>query len=198
MPLRLNGLRARKPRLPPSALKIRMRRVVAAGGVLAYPTESCFGLGCDPCLPAALRRVLILKRRPKLKGLILIAANLQQLRPFILPPSREDLQRFAQYWPGPYTLLLPASRKVHPWLRGRHQKIAVRITNHPLAAGLCLALGMPLVSTSANLAGRVALTSAAACRRQFGKRILTVPGMTGLAGKPSTIIDYPSGRILRA
>lgn len=198
MLLRLNGLRARKPRLPNSVLQHRMRRVLAAGGVLAYPTESCFGLGCDPRQPAALRRVLVLKRRPKIKGLILIAANLQQLRPFILPPSREDLQRFSHYWPGPYTLLLPASPKVHPWLRGRHRKIAVRVTNHPEAAGLCLALGMPLVSTSANLAGKVALTSAAACRRQFGNRVLTVPGMTGLAGKPSTIIDYPSGRVLRA
>lgn len=170
----------------------------AAGGVLAYPTESCFGLGCDPRQPAALARVLALKRRVRAKGLILIASNLQQLLPYIHPPAVGDLRRFVEYWPGPFTLLLPASRKVHPWLRGRHNKIAVRITNHPQAAGLCHALGSALVSTSANLSGKISLKTATACRRAFGSRAFTVPGIIGWARKPSTIVDYASGRILRA
>lgn len=197
MPL-IKPLRARRLRMPAAGVRARARRVFVAGGVLAYPTESCFGLGCDPRQPAALARVLALKQRVRAKGLILIAAELQQLLPFIQAPAADDLRRFAEYWPGPFTLLLPASRKVHPWLRGRHNKIAVRITNHPQAAGLCRALGSALVSTSANRSGKISLKTAAACRTAFGSRAYTVPGTIGLARKPSTIVDYANGKILRA
>ena len=191
------ALQASRLRFPPAHWQRQARLAVASAGVLAYPTESCFGLGCDPRQRPALQKVLALKRRPKAKGMLLIASDLAQILPFIQPPSADDLARFAQWWPGPLTLLLPASRRVVPLLRGRHRKIAVRITDHPPAAGLCHFLGMPLVSTSANLSGRVALKRAADCRRVFGRRVLTLPGMIGLARKPSSIIDYPSGRILR-
>lgn len=173
------------------------RRIIAADGVIAYPTESCFGLGCDPRSPRAIRRVCALKRRSRAKGLILIAADVRQLAPFVEPSALADLSRFQPFWPGPYTFLLPASRKVHPWLRGQHRQIAVRVTNHPLAAGLCQALGSALVSTSANLSGKVSLKSAAQCRQAFGSRIMVMPGLIGFARKPSTIIDAASGKILR-
>ena len=173
------------------------RRIIAADGVIAYPTESCFGLGCDPRSPRAIRRVCALKRRSRAKGLILIAADVRQLVPFVEPSALADLSRFQPFWPGPYTFLLPASRKVHPWLRGQHRQIAVRVTNHPLAAGLCQALGSALVSTSANLSGKVSLKSAAQCRQAFGSRIMVMPGLIGFARKPSTIIDAASGKILR-
>lgn len=193
----LPRLRARRIIRPASNQLARARRVFDSDGVIAYPTESCFGLGCDPLSPRAIRRVCALKRRSRAKGLILIAADLRQLAPFVEPAALADLSRFQPFWPGPYTFLLPASRKVHPWLRGRHRQIAVRITNHPLAAGLCQALGSALVSTSANLSGKVSLKTAAQCRQAFGARIMVVPGLIGFARKPSTIIDAASGKILR-
>ncbi len=193
----LPRLRARRMVRPASKQLALARRIIAADGVIAYPTESCFGLGCDPRSPRAIRRVCALKRRSRAKGLILIAADVRQLAPFVEPSALADLSRFQPFWPGPYTFLLPASRKVHPWLRGQHRQIAVRVTNHPLAAGLCQALGSALVSTSANLSGKVSLKSAAQCRQAFGSRIMVMPGLIGFARKPSTIIDAASGKILR-
>ena len=84
-----------------------------------------------------------------------------------------------------------------PALRGRHAQLAVRITAHGEAAALCRALGTALVSTSANRAGQRSLKTARACRQAFGERVLTLPGRIGKRRKPSTIIDFASGRVLR-
>ncbi|MBI3145781.1 MAG: Sua5/YciO/YrdC/YwlC family protein [Pseudogulbenkiania sp.] len=184
-------------RLPAAALLRRAKAALRHGGVLAYPTESCFGLGCDPFNVRAIRRVLALKARPRHKGLIVIAASLAQVRPLIRPLSPAQQAELARYWPGPYTLLLPASHRVPPLLRGRHNKIAVRVTAHGEAAALCHALGTALVSTSANRAGQQALKTARACRRAFGQAVLTLPGRIGRRRQPSTIIDFATGRVLR-
>ena len=106
--------------------------------------------------------------------------------------------RLGEWWPGPYTLLLPAARDCPRWLAGVHPKLAVRVTAHPEAARLCHALGMALVSTSANLAGRRALKTATACRRAFGSKVMVLDGCIGKRRRPSTIIDPESGGILRA
>ncbi|MFN4236177.1 MAG: L-threonylcarbamoyladenylate synthase [Vogesella sp.] len=186
------------PRLPARAQVDAARGRLRAGGVLAYATESCFGLGCNPFDVRAIRRILAIKGRPTHKGLIVIAANLQQLRPLIRPLTPAQLATVQRYWPGPYTFLLPASRRVPTLLRGRHDKIAVRISAHGEAAALCRALGSPLVSTSANRAGQKSLKTARACRQAFGReQVLTLQGRIGKRRKPSTIIDLDSGRVLR-
>ncbi|KZE33265.1 L-threonylcarbamoyladenylate synthase [Crenobacter luteus] len=182
--------------LPRTALLRRARARLKAGGVIAYPTESCYGLGCNPLDARALRRVIALKGRPNHKGLIVIAASLEQLRPLVAPLSADDEARLMARWPGPVTFLLPASRRVLPLLRGRHKTLAVRIPDHDGARHLAAALG-PLVSTSANPAGQVSLKSARACRATFGERLLTLPGRVGGRRSPSTIIDFASGRVLR-
>ena len=181
-----------------SALRRRAKAMLRRGGVLAYATESCYGLGCDPRRADALRRVIRLKGRPNHKGMIVVAAELTQLQPLVHPLSSTDKQRLAKYWPGPNTLLLPAARRVLPLLRGRgRDKIAVRVTAHQETAALCRALGMALVSTSANLAKRRSLKNARDCRRLFGNKVLTLPGRIGRRKSPSAIIDFASGRRLR-
>lgn len=185
-----------QPHYPRSALLGAARARLKAGGVLAYATESCYGLGCDPRNARALRRVIALKGRPNDKGLIVVAADLQQLLPLLAPLTKQQQAQLAQYWPGPTTLLLPASQRVLPLLRGRHRTLAVRVTAHPPTAALCRVLG-PLVSTSANRAGQHALKSARACHAAFAARVLTLPGRVGRRRKPSTIIDFASGRVLR-
>ncbi len=175
----------------------RIRRFLKRGGVLAYPTESCYGLGCDPRNPAAIRRLLRLKRRSAAKGLILIAAHLRQLQPFIsaLPPALERKMRAA--WPGPHTWLVPAAHDCPAWLRGTHDTIAVRVTAHSGAARLCRMAGMALVSTSANLSGGKSAKTASECRRLFGQRVWVIPGRIGARRKPSTIQHLVSGEIIR-
>lgn len=171
-----------------------LRAHIAAGGVIAYPTESCYGLGCDPMNPRAVAAILRLKGRPRSKGLILIGSAPAQFAPYLAEPPAA----WPQYWPGPYTLLLRAGRRCPRWLTGRHKKLAVRVTAHPGAAGLCRALGMALVSTSANRAGHVMLRTAAACRREFGDAVRVLDGRIGKRRRPSTIVDPSSGGIFRA
>ena len=167
------------------------------GGIIAYATESCFGLGCDPRNARAVRRLLWLKRRPRSKGLILIGSAFRQFRRFLAPLPTALEARLEEWWPGPNTLLLPVSRRCPPWLRGRHPKLAVRITAHPVAHGLCHALDMALVSTSANRSGQKPMKTYRACRQAFDSKVWVLPGRIGKRKRPSTIIDPSSGGILR-
>ena len=181
--------------------RLRLRaaaRVVQAGGLIAYPTEAVYGLGCDPRNEAAVRRLLALKRRPMHKGLILIAADFAQLAPFLQPLTPADHAQLAATWPGPYTWLIPARPDTPRWLRGRHETLAVRVTAHPLAAALCRACGYPLVSTSANFSSRPPARRALAVRRQLGTAMdYLLPGTTGGAAQPTEIRDLRSGRQVR-
>jgi len=173
-------------------------RTIHAGGIVAYPTEAVYGLGCDPCNEQAVRRLLALKRRPMYKGLILIAADFAQLAPFLQPLAPADQARLAATWPGPYTWLIPARTDTPRWLRGRHDTLAVRVTAHPLAAALCRACGHPLVSTSANRSGRPPARTALAVRRQLGCDLDDLlPGLTGGAAQPTEIRDLRTGRVAR-
>lgn len=174
-----------------------LQRYLQHGGVVAYATESCFGLGCDPRNRAAVQRILRLKGRPQAKGLILIAADLRQLLPWLAPLDAVSRETIARVWPGPVTLLLSASHRCPPWVRGRHAKIAVRVTAHPDAIRACRMAGMALVSTSANRSGARALKTAAACRHQFAPRVRVLPGRIGTRKRPSTILDPHSGSIVR-
>jgi len=175
----------------------RLRLFLKRGGVLAYPTESCYGLGCDPRNAAAVKRLLRLKKRSASKGLILIAGHARQLRPYLaqLPPALESRMRAP--WPGPHTWLAPAAHDCPAWLRGGHNTVAVRVTAHRGAARLCELANMALVSTSANLSGGKPAKTANQCRRLFGQRVLVIPGRTGARRHPSTIQHLVTGQIIR-
>jgi len=175
-----------------SALRAHLKR----GGLLAYPTESCYGLGCDPCNRAAVQKILRLKRRPWHKGLILVAANLEQVARFILPLRATERATLGQYWPGPYTFLLPVSVRAPKLLIGKHTSLAVRVSAHPTVAGLTRKLG-PLVSTSANVSGAKPIKTYAEAQRAFGQQVWVLPGRIGKRRAPSVIIDLQSGKKLR-
>ncbi len=176
----------------------RAAAVLRAGGVVAYPTEGVYGLGCDPLDPVAVLQLLILKGRPLHKGLILIAADLEALHPYMGTLEPSLWRRLRRSWPGPVTWLVPAAPQVPFWLRGAHDTIALRVTAHPLAAALCRVWGGALVSTSANPAGRPPARTALQVRRYFGDAVdLVLAGATGGLGAPTQIRDARSGRIVR-
>lgn len=175
----------------------RIRRHLRQGGLLAYPTESCYGLGCDPRNSSAVRNLLSLKQRSTAKGLILIAASVRQLTPYFSSLSPQIRQRMRARWPGPHTWLVPASQHCPPWLCGAHPTLAARVTAHHGAARLCRMAGMALVSTSANLSGGKPARSRAECQRLFGKRVWVLPGRIGARRRPSTIQNLLTGEILR-
>jgi len=177
---------------------IRALRALREGAVIAYPTEGVWGLGCDPFNRDAVELLLALKRRPSAKGLILIAADATMFAPLLdpLPPSQR--QQLEASWPGPNTWIVPdPDHLAPPWIRGRHDSLAVRVTAHPLAARLSQAFGAPIVSTSANPAGLAPALTPNAVRRYFGGLVMIVPGSTGGGNTPSTIRDLATGRVLR-
>lgn len=176
----------------------KIRRVVQAGGVIAYPTEAVWGLGCDPASEPALRRVLALKRRQMAKGMILIAADFAQIWPYVGSLTPDVRQQLRRWWPGPITLLLPASARLSRLVRGQHQQVAIRLTRHPGVRQLCRYLGHPLISTSANKAGHTAARSAEAVRRALGRPVDgLVPGQTQHLERPTPILDLQTGEWLR-
>jgi len=174
-----------------------LRAWLRRGGIIAYPTESCYGLGCDPRNPRALQRLIRLKGRSTARGMLLIADRFKRLKPFVRPLHAADLARMQHNWPGPVTWVVPASNACPPLLTGGRPTIAVRVTAHPVAAQLCRSLGMALVSTSANKSGKKPAKTAAECRRIFGARVRVIAGRIGRRRRPSTLIDLATGNLLR-
>ena len=170
-----------------------------AGGVLAYPTEGVYGLGCDPDNHAAFEKIFALKRRPPEQGVLLIAADFGQIRPWLGDVSEVALARARGAWPGAHTFIFPRSPRVPEWVAGGHAGIALRVTAHGPSAALCRAFGGPIVSTSANRHGEPPARSAADIRAIFGDEpdgVLDAP--LGGLDRPTPITDAVSGAIIRA
>ncbi len=175
--------------------------LLKAGGVLAYPTEAVFGLGCDPHDRGAFERVFALKQRPPSQGVLLIASDFAQVERYIdlVAVPDEALARARASWPGPHTWIFPRSAAVPDWVAGSHAGIALRITAHAPAAALCEAFGGALVSTSANPHGQPPARSAQMAMDYFDDRldgILDAP--VGGLERPTAIHDALSGGIIRA
>lgn len=170
-------------------------RIVREGGVVAYPTEGVFGLGCLPDDQDAVLRILEIKKRGLSPGLVLIAADSRQLDPFIrIPAGSVPVSDIEQ----PVTWIVAAADAVPAWIRGRHRGVAVRVTAHPVARALCDAAGSALVSTSANVSGQKPARNVHVLRRHFGHLVdCIVPGRCGPARGPSEIRDLASGKVLR-
>jgi L-threonylcarbamoyladenylate synthase len=173
-------------------------RRVAAGGIIAYPTETIYGLGCDPFNGTAVLRLLALKQRGIEQGLLLIASHFEQVESLLaaMPPAT----RKRVMYPGgrPVTWVLPCLPEIPYWIRGSHHSLAFRITTHPIAAGLCDRWGGPLISTSANIHGRRPATGPLSVRKAFHDQLDYVMHNPAVAAnRPSEIRDGISDAILR-
>lgn len=176
----------------------RARRVLAAGGIIAYPTEAVWGLGCDPWNAAAVRRLIGLKGRDAGLGIILVAASMEQVEPLVYWPAGARGEEVRAGWPGFVTWVMTARPGVPDLVTGGRSTVAVRVSAHPLVQGLCLAHGGSLVSTSANPHGLRPARSALAVRRYFPRGLdLVVHGPLGGAERPSPIRDAATGSYLR-
>lgn len=175
-------------------------KVFNQGGIIAYPTEAVFGLGCDPDNEVALKRLLLIKQRPSSKGLILLASNYSQLIPFIDESKipQDKLLLVLSRWPDAITQVLPANKSISPLLCGDFDSIAVRVTDHKDVVALCEKTNKAIVSTSANLAGEEPAKTWQEVESQLGDKIdFIIKGNTSGLLKPSTIIDGLTGNILR-
>lgn len=171
-------------------------RVLHAGGVIVYPTEGVFGLGCLPDNYEAVSNILTIKARDQSKGLILIISDIEQIEDWIaLSSVGLDLAPPGDH---PVTWIIPASDDVPTWISGDHDSIAVRLTTHPIAKALCDAADSAIVSTSANITNHPPARHSLVLRKQFGTLVdYIVPGECGPATGPSEIRDFLTGDILR-
>lgn len=169
------------------------------GGVIAHPTEGVWGLACLPDNDEAVQQLIALKGRDPAKGLILIGDDCRRFEPWTAALSQNDHALLDQHWPGPTTFVVPDPTGIaSDWVRGQHQSVALRVTDHALSASLCAAVGSCLVSSSANPAGRPAPFYEWQVRRYFGGQVdFYLSGATGGRRQPSRIIDLISGRSLR-
>lgn len=171
---------------------------VKAGGVIAYPTEGVWGLGCLPENEQAVNRILAMKNRSVEKGLILVAADINQVIPWLDTLDSAQLGLLSETWPGPNTWLVPHANKVPAWITGAHEKVALRVSAHPIVQALCSLLNSTLVSTSANPQGAPAALSAMEVSAYFGADIEAIaPGDLTSPGRPSVIRDLLTGDEIR-
>ena len=174
-----------------------LARLLEQDGVIAYPTEGVWGLGCLPTSGAAVARILKMKQRSWQAGLLLVAADIRQLEPYLEGITATQRDQLQQSWPGPVTYLVPDNGVAPAWIVGEHDTLGVRVSAHPVVRSLCETMG-PLVSTSANVSGRPAAKSALQVRQYFATEVDTiVPGALGDRRGPSEIRRLDSGEIIR-
>ena len=170
--------------------------IIQNGGVISYPTESVFGLGCDPLSELAVNRILQLKQRHVDKGLIIIASNLEQLSPYIEISVKEKQKILNEK--SAITWLVRKSEFAPHWIHGNHSKIAIRISRHPTVISLCNEINQPIVSTSANPAGAEPAITVQQCIDYFGTAVdLYLESSTELSKTPTQIKDIETDAIIR-
>ena len=168
------------------------------GGVIVYPTETIWGIGCDPFDQDAFNQLYKLKGRPKEKKCILVADTWARLKPLTAPVDAALLAQAQASWPGPTTWIFPAAKDAPKWLVQADNTLAIRVSPHPVCQAICRALDGPIVATSANPSGQPNLKSLNEVITCFkGKVDYIVPYDQGMSQKPSRIVDIRTGNILR-
>ncbi|CAL7960598.1 Threonylcarbamoyl-AMP synthase [Gammaproteobacteria bacterium] len=172
-------------------------KVVHEGGIIAYPTEGVFGLGCDPFNETAVLRLLKIKRRSVKKGLILITSSWSQVKDLV----KMDLCKSCIIKPNnkkPITWVFPATKKVPYWVSGKFASVAIRVTLHPIAKKLCQKFGGSIISTSANAASESPAKNAKQVSKQFGGAVdFIISGRVGNLKKSTEIRDVITNKLIR-
>jgi len=170
--------------------------LVYQGGVIAYPTESVYGLGCNPFDQQAVTRLCQLKQRPLSKGMILITDQLEKLEALLALTSAEK-NRILQHTEI-VTWLVNKSEYTPAWVSGNHHRVAIRITQHPIASALCRQLSIPLISTSANVSQHTPARNTTQVHCNFGIKLDKIlSGRCGPLQRTTPIIDLHTGKVLR-
>ena len=175
----------------------RLNRFIRKGGIVAYPTESCFGLGCDPKNRNAINRIIRIKKRSRNKNFILIGSSIKQFNFFIKPINKLSRKNLFLKWPGHHTWLLNTNNRCPSWLKNDN-KIALRISSFHSCYELTKSIDMAITSTSLNLSGKISLKNFRDVCRFLPNQVKLIPGKIGKNKNPSTIQDLETKKIIRA
>ncbi|HEY4712484.1 MAG TPA: L-threonylcarbamoyladenylate synthase [Dehalococcoidia bacterium] len=164
-------------------------KILQKGGVIAFPTDTVYGLGADAFNSTAVERIYEIKNRPKHQQLPLLIADVKQLTALAEPIPEIAWFLARRFWPGGLTLVLSKTNSVPAYL-APGPTIAVRVPNHPVCLALIQRLGNPIIGTSANISGQPAALTAEEVEQQLGGKIdLIINGGKCPGGKESTIVD---------
>jgi L-threonylcarbamoyladenylate synthase len=172
-------------------------KTLKAGGIIAYPTESVFGLGCDASNLKAIARLLAIKQRSYKKGLIVLVSDIQQALPLLSPLSSAQIAFMNQPSIRATTWLIDKRPGLSPLLVGEHDKLAVRVTDNPIAKNLCDLFAKPIVSTSCNLNAKPTSSRVSNIRNKMRLKVDQIVGGACCGQPASQIIDLQSGNIIR-
>jgi L-threonylcarbamoyladenylate synthase len=185
---------------------------IRRGGVVAFPTETFYGLAVDPTQPDAVAAVFHIKGRPDGMALPLVAASMAQVETLLGPLQGASARLAAVFWPGPLSLVLDAPPSIAPAVHGGTHTVAVRVPAHAIARALAEAYGHPITATSANRSGEPPVEDLAGLAAiAADRRVVVLDGGRTPGGAPSTIVDaratpvriirdgaVPSDRVLRS
>ncbi|MEA3404703.1 MAG: L-threonylcarbamoyladenylate synthase [Pseudomonadota bacterium] len=172
-------------------------KALKSGEVIAYPTEAVFGLGCDPFNEQAVQNLFHVKQRPMEKGVILVAASVEQILSYVQLIDTAWEQQVLDSWPGPVTWVLPLKQIMPNWITGGRDTVAIRVSDHPIVQALCSDFGKPIVSTSANITNQPPAKSCEDVLNVFGDELICVEGELGNLKQPTQIKDSQTGKTLR-
>lgn len=171
--------------------------VLKREGVIAYPTEGVWGLGCLPESQEGVSRILSMKQRSWRQGLLIVAAEITQFEPWLTGLAQAERNQLEESWPGPVTWLVPDNGVAPRWIVGEHETVGLRVSDHRVVHRLCGEVG-PIVSTSANVSSRPAALTALEVRQYFGQAVdLVIPGVLQQPGRPSEIRKLATGEVIR-
>ena len=156
--------------------KSRIKQLLNWGVVIAYPTEYCWGLGCDPDSENGVKSILSLKQRNPEEGLILVSGNFEHFHKYLLGLSNEKIKKIRASWPGPTTFLVPANEYVPELIKGKHSKVALRMSTSSAIKEVTDIFGGPIVSTSLNTSGQKPAKTLSEAKEYFGERIMYYDG----------------------
>jgi L-threonylcarbamoyladenylate synthase len=169
--------------------------ILREGGIIAFPTETYYGLAVDPDSHSAVAKLFDLKRRQPDKPLLLLVESLEQLQLIVEHIPSEYVPLMKKYWPGPLTLVFRAKKEICRKLTGDTGTVGVRISTHPVARELVRRMGKPITATSANISGHLPASTAAGVFSIFKDSLnYIVDGGQTPAGLCSTVLSFNGGK----
>jgi L-threonylcarbamoyladenylate synthase len=170
--------------------------ILRRGGIIVYPTETVYGIGCDPMNYNACMRILDITKRDTSKAMLLLAYSAEQVTEMAGPLNEQALLLAEKFWPGPLTIIIKPSKNIPGYLLGKTEGAAFRVTSHPLSSAITKEFGMPIISTSANFSGGEPVENYQEALTIFGNKVdIVLNSDFKMKGKPSTIVDTTSGSI---
>ena len=184
--------------IDPAHLKGRHVRhaveVLEGGGVIVYPTDTIYGLGCDITCKAAIERIQRIKGRDAKKPMSFVCADLNDISRYARV-SNFAYRILKRLLPGPYTFVLPAAKETPRLLRSRQKTVGIRIPDHPVSAALVATLGRPILSTSANHSAHDAITDPLVLEAQLGHEVDVILECGQLPVLPSSVVSLVDDRV---